>query len=84
MGKYRRYKNRIEMFLASDKGKRVLNFFYSWGAAVVILGAMFKLLHLPYGDLMLAVGMITRVLCILCVRVRKLPWITTGKRFSPY
>lgn len=47
------------MFLASDKGKRVLNFFYSWGAAVVILGAMFKLLHLPYGDLMLAVGMIT-------------------------
>lgn len=47
------------MFLASDKGKRVLNFFYSWGAAVVILGAMFKILHLPYGDLMLAVGMIT-------------------------
>lgn len=47
------------MFLASDKGMRVLNFFYSWGAAVVILGAMFKLLHLPYGDIMLAVGMIT-------------------------
>lgn len=59
MGKYRRYKNRVEMFLASEKGKRVLNFFYSWGAAVVILGAMFKLLHLPYGDVMLAVGMIT-------------------------
>lgn len=62
MGKYRRYKNRIEMFLASDKGKRVLNFFYSWGAAVVILGAMFKLLHLPYGDSMLAAGMITEFL----------------------
>lgn len=59
MGKYRRYKNRIEMFLASDKGKRVLNFFYSWGAAVVILGAMFKILHLPYGDWMIAVGMTT-------------------------
>jgi hypothetical protein len=42
------------MFLASDKGKRELNFIYSWGAAVVILGAMFKLLHLPYGDWMLA------------------------------
>lgn len=50
------------MFLASDKGKRVLNFFYSWGAAVVILGAMFKLLHLPYGDWMLAAGMITEFL----------------------
>lgn len=47
------------MFLASDKGKRVLNFFYSWGAAVVILGAMFKILHLPYGDWMIAIGMTT-------------------------
>lgn len=54
------------MFLASDKGKRVLNFFYSWGAAVVILGAMFKLLHLPYGDIMLAVGMITEF-CVFFV-----------------
>ena len=29
MGKYKRYKNRLEMFLSSDKGKRVLNFLYS-------------------------------------------------------
>lgn len=47
------------MFLASEKGKRLLNFFYSWGAAVVILGAMFKILHWPYGDLMIAIGMTT-------------------------
>jgi hypothetical protein len=47
------------MFLSSDKGKRALNFCYSWGASVVILGAMFKILHLPYGNQMLAVGMIT-------------------------
>ncbi|GHT30561.1 hypothetical protein AGMMS49574_10560 [Bacteroidia bacterium] len=59
MGKYRRYKNRVEMFLSSEKGKRVLNFCYSWGASVVILGAMFKILHLPYGNQMLAAGMIT-------------------------
>jgi len=59
MEKYGRYKNRIEIFLASDKGKRVLNFFYSWGASIVILGAMFKILHLPYGDYMLAIGLIT-------------------------
>ena len=45
MGKYRRYKNIIEMFLSSEKGKRVLNFCYSWGASVVIIGALFKLLH---------------------------------------
>ena len=47
------------MFLASDKGKRILNFFYSWGASIVILGAMFKILHLPYGGTMLAIGMTT-------------------------
>ncbi|MDR2533267.1 MAG: gliding motility protein GldL [Tannerellaceae bacterium] len=62
MGKYKSYKNRVEMFLGSDKGKRTLNFCYSWGASVVILGAMFKILHLPYGNHMLAVGMITEFL----------------------
>lgn len=58
MGKYKRYKNRLEMFLSSDNGKRVLNFLYSWGASIVILGAMFKLLHLPYANQILFVAMI--------------------------
>jgi methyl-accepting chemotaxis protein len=47
------------MYLSSDNGKRLLNFCYSWGASIVILGAMFKILHLPYGNTMLAVGMVT-------------------------
>jgi gliding motility-associated protein GldL len=47
------------MYLSSENGKRLLNFCYSWGASIVILGAMFKILHLPYGNTMLAVGMIT-------------------------
>lgn len=59
MGKYRRYKNIIEMFLSSEKGKRVLNFCYSWGASVVIIGALFKLLHLPYANQILFMAMIT-------------------------
>lgn len=59
MGKYKRYKNRLEMFLSSDKGKRVLNFLYSWGASIVILGALFKLLHLPYANQILFVAMLT-------------------------
>lgn len=46
------------MFLSSDNGKRVLNFLYSWGASIVILGAMFKLLHLPYANQILFVAMI--------------------------
>ena len=45
--KYKRYKNSIEKFLSSDKGQRFFNFAYSIGAAIVIWGALFKILHLP-------------------------------------
>lgn len=62
MNRYRRYKNVLEMFLASHKGRRLLNIVYSWGAAIVILGALFKLLHLPMGNEMLFIGMITEFL----------------------
>lgn len=62
MGKYRRYKNRLEMFLASERGKRILNFCYSWGASIVILGALFKILHVPYANQILTVAMITEAL----------------------
>ncbi len=51
--------NKIAKFLATPLGRRVLNVAYSWGAAVVIIGALFKLLHWPFGDEMLFVGMIT-------------------------
>ena len=50
---------RLECFLASERGKRILNYFYSWGAAFVILGALFKLLHIRYGDEILLVSMLT-------------------------
>lgn len=62
MGKYRRYKNRIEMYLASERGKRVLNFCYSWGASIVIIGALFKLLYLPYANQILFVAMLVEAL----------------------
>lgn len=54
-----RLTHRLELFLASKRGKRILNRFYSWGAAFVILGALFKLLHIRYGDLILLVSMLT-------------------------
>lgn len=50
------------MYLASERGKRVLNFCYSWGASIVIVGAMFKLLHLPYGNQILFVAMTVEAL----------------------
>lgn len=39
----------------------ILNYAYSWGAAIVILGALFKLTHLSGGDFMLFIGMGTEV-----------------------
>lgn len=65
MGKYKRYKNSIEKFLSSDKGQRFFNFAYSLGAAVVIWGALFKILHLPGGSLLLSIGMGTEVLMFI-------------------
>ncbi|MFQ9021436.1 MAG: GldL-related protein [Parabacteroides merdae] len=56
------------MYLASEKGKRVLNFCYSWGASIVIIGALFKLLHLPYGNQILFVAMTVEALIILYLR----------------
>ena len=57
MGKYSIYKNRLEMYLSSERGKRILNFVYSWGASIVIIGAMFKILHLPYANQILFISM---------------------------
>ena len=65
MGKYKKYKNRIEKFLSGDSGKRFFNFAYSIGAAIVILGALFKILHLPGGNFMLSVGMGVEVMMFL-------------------
>ena len=41
----------------SVPGQTFLNYAYSWGASIVILGALFKLTHLPGGNLMLFLGM---------------------------
>ena len=50
------------MYLASERGKRVLNFCYSWGASIVILGALFKLLHVPYANWVLGIAMTVEAL----------------------
>lgn len=61
MGIKRRYKNLVEKFLSKDSGKRFFQFFYSWGAAIVIIGALAKLMHWPYnlGNILLTVGLVT-------------------------
>ena len=37
--------------------KTVMPLLYGWGASLVILGALFKILYLPNADLMLMIGM---------------------------
>jgi len=53
---------RIQDFMSSYRGKVILNYVYSWGAAVIIAGALFKLTHLPGANLMMWIGMGTEVL----------------------
>ncbi len=65
MGKIKRYKNSIERFLSGEKGQRFFNFAYSIGAAIVIWGALFKILHLPGGSTLLSIGMGTEVLMFI-------------------
>lgn len=52
---------RLQHWMDSVPGQTFLNYAYSWGASIVILGALFKLTHLPGGNLMLFAGMGTEV-----------------------
>ena len=54
-------KKRKKGFLQSEKGQRFFNFAYSIGAAIVIWGALFKILHLPGGSTLLCIGMGTEI-----------------------
>ncbi|MBD5184078.1 MAG: gliding motility protein GldL [Bacteroidales bacterium] len=61
MVKIRKYANGIERFLHGQKGQRFFNFCYSIGAAIVIWGALFKILHLEGGSTLLCIGMGTEI-----------------------
>ena len=53
---------RLQHWMDSVPGQTFLNYAYSWGASIVILGALFKLTHLPGGNLMLFLGMGTEAI----------------------
>lgn len=42
--------------------KKLMNMVYGLGASVVILGALFKIMHWPFGNLMLILGLIVEAL----------------------
>lgn len=64
MGDYSKFNivYRLQKWMDSVPGQTFLNYAYSWGASVVILGTLFKLTHLPGANLMLFLGMGTEVL----------------------
>ena len=62
MGKLHNFKQ----FLASRKGQIVFNLIYSWGAAVVIFGAMCKIMHFGgFFDKILMIGLIVEAIVFI-------------------
>ncbi len=52
---------KLQKWMDSPSGQVFMNYAYSWGAAVVVLGALFKLTHIPGANTILFVSMITEV-----------------------
>ena len=50
-------KPKVRGIFSGEKGQRIFNILYSIGASIVILGALFKILHTKGADLMLIIGM---------------------------
>ena len=63
MSKYSKFNivYRLQKWMDSVPGQTFLNYAYSWGASVVILGTLFKLTHLPGANFFLFLGMGTEV-----------------------
>lgn len=55
--KYKMKKPKVRGIFSGEKGQRIFNILYSIGASVVILGALFKILHASGADIMLIIGM---------------------------
>ncbi len=63
----------IQKWMDSKSGQMLLQYAYSWGAAIVILGALFKLTHIAGADIMLFIGMGTEVIVFFLSGFER-PW----------
>lgn len=63
MSKYSKFNvvYQLQKWMDSVAGQTFLNYAYSWGASIVILGTLFKLTHLPGANFFLFLGMGTEV-----------------------
>lgn len=53
--------NKIQKWMDTMAGQTFMQYAYSWGAAIVILGSLFKITHMDGADMMLFLGMGTEV-----------------------
>jgi gliding motility-associated protein GldL len=53
------------LFFKTPKGQKTLNFLFSFFAAVVIAGALFKIRHWPFADEMITAGLLAEVIVFL-------------------
>ena len=74
---------RLQKWMDSVPGQTFLNYAYSWGASIVILGTLFKLTHLPGANLMLFIGMGTEVCVLFRLSIGLLIRLPTAETF-PY
>lgn len=49
----------IGELLKTKRAKTITGYIYSWGASIVLVGALFKLQHWPYSGVILAIGLLT-------------------------
>ncbi len=52
----------IGELLKTKRAKTIMGFVYSWGASIVLIGALFKLQHWQYSGYFLGVGLITEAI----------------------
>jgi len=74
---------RKKNWISSHVGQRFFNFAYSIGAAIVIWGALFKILHLPGGNMLLSIGMGTEVLMFILTAFDRPPKEYEWERVYP-
>ncbi len=78
MAKSKKNLSAIQAWMDSRTGQMFLNYAYSWGASIVILGALFKLTHIAGANLMLFIGMGTEVVVFFLSGFER-PWTDDGK-----
>lgn len=68
--------------MSSTKGKKKigLNTVISWGASVVIIGLMFKILHWPGGELFIAVGLLTEAFLFFILGIASMAVVEEGSK----